>query len=107
MTPPRASPQAAWTSHLSYTVFEHIPVVVLEQILHEANRVLSDRGAAIHHIDLSDHFFQVEIPTLQPSISCSIRRRNGIVTRVISGATITACACKITGRSTAKPARSF
>jgi len=46
--------------HLSYTVLEHIPGLVLEQILNEASRVLSERGAAIHHIDLSDHFFQVD-----------------------------------------------
>jgi len=46
--------------HLSYMVFEHIPAPVLEQMLNEASRVLSERGALIHHIDLSDHFFQVD-----------------------------------------------
>jgi hypothetical protein len=53
-------PSGSVDIQLSYTVFEHIPGPVLEQILTEANRVLSDRGATIHHIDLSDHFFQVD-----------------------------------------------
>jgi hypothetical protein len=44
--------------HLSYTVFEHIPGPVLEAILREANRLLSDSGLALHHIDPSDHFAQ-------------------------------------------------
>lgn len=44
--------------HLSYTVFEHIPGPVLEAILREASRLLSDTGLALHHIDLSDHFAQ-------------------------------------------------
>jgi hypothetical protein len=46
--------------HYSYTVFEHIPGPILEGILREANRLLSDRGVAYHHIDLSDHFAQVD-----------------------------------------------
>jgi hypothetical protein len=45
---------------ISYTVFEHIPGPTLESILQEANRILSSGGVAIHHIDLSDHFFQVD-----------------------------------------------
>ena len=45
---------------VSYTVFEHIPGPMLECILKEANRILSCGGVAIHHIDLSDHFFQVD-----------------------------------------------
>lgn len=44
----------------SYTVFEHIPGPTLEGILHEANRLLSEHGVAFHHIDLSDHFAQVD-----------------------------------------------
>lgn len=40
----------------SYTVFEHIPGEVLTAILREAGRVLRPSGAALHHIDLSDHF---------------------------------------------------
>ena len=59
MPPPRVSPQAAWIS-IFPTPFLSTPGLVLEQILNEASRVLSDRGAAIHHIDLSDHFFQVD-----------------------------------------------
>lgn len=46
--------------HYSYTVFEHIPPSTLERILREANRLLSDRGLAFHHIDLGDHFAQVD-----------------------------------------------
>jgi SAM-dependent methyltransferase len=46
--------------HYSYTVFEHIAAPVLEAILREANRLLSDRGVALHHIDLGDHFAQVD-----------------------------------------------
>lgn len=45
----------------SYTVFEHIPGDVLRDILIEAGRVLHpETGVACHHIDLSDHFFQVD-----------------------------------------------
>lgn len=40
----------------SYTVFEHIPGPVLEAILRESSRLLSDDGVACHHIDPSDHF---------------------------------------------------
>jgi hypothetical protein len=46
--------------HYSYTVFEHISSAVLEAILREATRLLSDRGVALHHIDLGDHFAQVD-----------------------------------------------
>ena len=46
--------------HYSYTVFEHIPLPTLEAILREANRLLSERGIAYHHIDVSDHFAQVD-----------------------------------------------
>jgi hypothetical protein len=45
----------------SHTVFEHIPGDVLRDILIEAGRVLEpENGVACHHIDLSDHFFQVD-----------------------------------------------
>jgi len=47
--------------HFSYTVFEHIPGDVLRDILIEAKRVLrSETGIACHHIDMSDHFVQVD-----------------------------------------------
>ena len=46
--------------HTSYTVFEHIPRPVLKAILMEANRVLAPDGVALHHIDPSDHFAQVD-----------------------------------------------
>lgn len=42
--------------HFSTTTFEHIPLNVLQDIMREARRILSPEGAAIHFIDLSDHF---------------------------------------------------
>ena len=41
---------------MSYTVFEHIPLNILHDILVEANRILAPDGLALHHIDPSDHF---------------------------------------------------
>jgi len=46
--------------HYSYTVFEHIASPVLDGIMREASRLLTDRGVALHHIDLGDHFAQVD-----------------------------------------------
>jgi len=51
--------------HTSYTVLEHIPRSVLIGILKEASRLLGDRGVALHHIDLSDHYAHDD-----SSISC-------------------------------------
>lgn len=42
--------------HISTTVLEHIPINVIESIFVEAKRILRKNGAAIHFIDLSDHF---------------------------------------------------
>jgi hypothetical protein len=42
--------------HFSCTVFEHIPPSALAAILKEAHRVIRRDGAAIHFVDLSDHF---------------------------------------------------
>ena len=42
--------------HTSYTVFEHITVEVLKQILEEGNRLVRSDGMFIHQIDYSDHF---------------------------------------------------
>jgi hypothetical protein len=42
--------------HTSYTVFEHIPLNVLQQILLEGNRIIKQDGLFIHKIDYSDHF---------------------------------------------------
>lgn len=42
--------------HVSHTVLEHIPGVVLSAILTEAARVLRAGGLLIHNIDPSDHF---------------------------------------------------
>jgi SAM-dependent methyltransferase len=49
-------PAASVDIQTSYTVFEHIPGEVLTAILREAARILRPEGAALHHIDLSDHF---------------------------------------------------
>jgi Methyltransferase domain len=49
-------PAASVDIQTSYTVFEHIPRDVLVAILSEAGRILKPTGAALHHIDLSDHF---------------------------------------------------
>jgi SAM-dependent methyltransferase len=42
--------------HLSTTVMEHIPLDVIKNVFLEARRILKPGGAAIHFIDLSDHF---------------------------------------------------
>ncbi len=42
--------------HVSYEVFEHIPGPVLESILREGSRLVSDRGLLVHYVDFSDHF---------------------------------------------------
>lgn len=42
--------------HSSNTVFEHIPLFVLKDILYEGNRIIKDEGLFIHRIDYSDHF---------------------------------------------------
>lgn len=42
--------------HTSFTVFEHIPVPVLQKILKEGNRIVKDTGLFVHQVDYSDHF---------------------------------------------------
>jgi len=42
--------------HISYTVFEHIPPVVLAAILREGLRISRPRALFVHKIDYSDHF---------------------------------------------------
>jgi hypothetical protein len=42
--------------HLSYTVYEHIPLNILHDILEEGNRILAEDGLFINFIDYSDHF---------------------------------------------------
>lgn len=42
--------------HTSHYVFEHIPLVVLEKILKEGNRIIKNNGLFVHLIDYSDHF---------------------------------------------------
>ena len=49
-------PASSVDFHISYTVFEHIPANILQQILQEAGRILRPSGLAIHLVDHSDHF---------------------------------------------------
>lgn len=42
--------------HTSYTVFEHIPIEKLREILKEGNRIIRENGLFVHRIDYSDHF---------------------------------------------------
>lgn len=49
-------PASSVDGHFSFTVFEHIPEPILVDILREAGRILSPRGVAVHHVDLSDHY---------------------------------------------------
>jgi SAM-dependent methyltransferase len=49
-------PENSIDVHTSYTVFEHIPLEVLQKILEEGNRIVKDQGLFIHRIDYSDHF---------------------------------------------------
>lgn len=49
-------PDASVDFHISYTVFEHIPLEIITNILREGNRIISNNGLFIHKIDFSDHF---------------------------------------------------
>jgi SAM-dependent methyltransferase len=42
--------------HISHTVYEHIPLNVIHDILKEGNRILVDNGLFINDIDYGDHF---------------------------------------------------
>ncbi|GBU24699.1 hypothetical protein R83H12_01333 [Fibrobacteria bacterium R8-3-H12] len=42
--------------HVSHTVYEHIPLIILYDILKEGNRILAENGLFINFIDYSDHF---------------------------------------------------
>jgi hypothetical protein len=46
--------------HLSVTTLEHIPGIGITGIMAEALRVLSPNGIAVHFIDPSDHFAQMD-----------------------------------------------
>jgi SAM-dependent methyltransferase len=50
--------------HISFTVLEHIPPPVLEQIVAEGCRVLTADGRFVHYVDFSDHFAHAD-----PSLS--------------------------------------
>jgi hypothetical protein len=49
-------PDGSVDLHISVNVFEHVTVAALQSILREAQRVLGERGMALHHVDPSDHF---------------------------------------------------
>jgi SAM-dependent methyltransferase len=49
-------PEKSIDYHISNDVFEHIPPVILTNILKEGNRIVRDGGLFIHNIDYSDHF---------------------------------------------------
>jgi hypothetical protein len=51
--------------HTSYTVFEHIPLEILKNIIDEGNRIVSDDGLFIHRIEYSDHFSHTD-KTISP-----------------------------------------
>lgn len=48
-------PSGSIDAHLSHTVLEHVPPVILSGIFREARRLLAPKGVACHLIDLSDH----------------------------------------------------
>jgi len=51
-----ALPDESIDCHFSITVLEHIPKEIIRDIFLEAKRILKPGGAAIHFVDLSDHF---------------------------------------------------
>jgi SAM-dependent methyltransferase len=42
--------------HISHTVYEHIPLNIIADILNEGNRIVADDGLFINSIDYGDHF---------------------------------------------------
>jgi len=42
--------------HISHTVYEHIPMNIIHDILIEGNRIITDDGLFINCIDYADHF---------------------------------------------------
>jgi hypothetical protein len=42
--------------HVSHTVYEHIPLSIIKNILEEGNRIIADNGLFINSIDYGDHF---------------------------------------------------
>jgi hypothetical protein len=50
-------PKNSVNYHVSHTVYEHIPLNVISDILKEGNRIVADDGLFINFIDYSDHFF--------------------------------------------------
>jgi SAM-dependent methyltransferase len=49
-------PESSVHYHVSHTVYEHIPLNILRDILEEGNRILAEDGLFINFIDYSDHF---------------------------------------------------
>jgi hypothetical protein len=46
--------------HVSHTVYEHIPLNIIQNILEEGNRIISQDGLFINCIDYGDHFAYVD-----------------------------------------------
>ena len=53
-------PENSIDYHISHTVYEHIPLSVIENILTEGNRIISKDGLFINHIDYADHFAKMD-----------------------------------------------
>jgi hypothetical protein len=49
-------PQGSINYHVSNTVYEHIPLNIIADILKEGNRIVADDGLFINNIDYGDHF---------------------------------------------------
>ncbi|MDR1953866.1 MAG: class I SAM-dependent methyltransferase [Clostridiales Family XIII bacterium] len=46
--------------HISHTVYEHIPLNIIKDILKEGNRIITRDGLFINYIDYRDHFAQMD-----------------------------------------------
>ncbi|MDR2358239.1 MAG: hypothetical protein LBD87_00375 [Prevotellaceae bacterium] len=46
--------------HISHTVYEHIPLNIIQNILREGNRIITNDGLFINCIDYKDHFFYMD-----------------------------------------------
>ena len=49
-------PEKSIQYHISHAVYEHIPLLVIQNILEEGNRIISEGGLFINTIDYGDHF---------------------------------------------------
>ncbi|MCL2131049.1 MAG: hypothetical protein FWH36_01135 [Lentimicrobiaceae bacterium] len=53
-------PKNSINYHISNTVYEHIPLNIVHNILEEGNRIISKEGLFINNIDYSDHFAHMD-----------------------------------------------